>query len=124
MLSAFCFLLSAFCFLLSCLVSRLGLEPRTPALKGQCSTVELPAQVWRRNGFPSANPPLMANLLRLPLQSEWEDTQRRGLALLLLPTYTSVTVLVNTHSRRSILAGRLQSTCCGAILSPRRKEHP
>ena len=25
------------------LVSRLGLEPRTPALKGQCSTVELPA---------------------------------------------------------------------------------
>ena len=26
------------------LVSRLGLEPRTPALKGQCSTVELPAR--------------------------------------------------------------------------------
>ena len=25
-------------------VSRLGLEPRTPALKGQCSTIELPAQ--------------------------------------------------------------------------------
>ena len=27
----------------TCLVSRLGLEPRTPALKGQCSTIELPA---------------------------------------------------------------------------------
>ena len=26
------------------LVSRLGLEPRTPALKGQCSTIELPAR--------------------------------------------------------------------------------
>src|SRR5205814_4697813 len=25
-------------------VSRLGLEPRTPALKGQCSTIELPAR--------------------------------------------------------------------------------
>ena len=25
-------------------VSRLGFEPRTPALKGQCSTVELPAR--------------------------------------------------------------------------------
>jgi len=25
-------------------VSRLGFEPRTPALKGQCSTIELPAQ--------------------------------------------------------------------------------
>ena len=27
------------------LVSRLGLEPRTPALKGQCSTIELPAHI-------------------------------------------------------------------------------
>jgi hypothetical protein len=25
-------------------MSRLGLEPRTPALKGQCSTIELPAR--------------------------------------------------------------------------------
>jgi hypothetical protein len=31
-------------------VSRLGLEPRTPALKGQCSTIELPA---RTRTFPS-----------------------------------------------------------------------
>ncbi len=27
------------------LVSRLGFEPRTPALKGQCSTIELPARL-------------------------------------------------------------------------------
>ncbi len=27
------------------MVSRLGFEPRTPALKGQCSTVELPARL-------------------------------------------------------------------------------
>src|SRR5208282_3762455 len=27
-------------------VSRLGFEPRTPALKGQCSTVELPARLF------------------------------------------------------------------------------
>ena len=26
-------------------VSRLGFEPRTPALKGQCSTIELPAHI-------------------------------------------------------------------------------
>ena len=26
-------------------VSRLGFEPRTPALKGQCSTIELPARL-------------------------------------------------------------------------------
>ncbi len=28
-------------------VSRLGFEPRTPALKGQCSTIELPAHILR-----------------------------------------------------------------------------
>lgn len=27
-------------------MSRLGLEPRTPALKGQCSTIELPAHIF------------------------------------------------------------------------------
>jgi hypothetical protein len=32
-------------------VSRLGLEPRTPALKGQCSTIELPARTIFDFGF-------------------------------------------------------------------------
>ena len=32
------------------LVSRLGFEPRTPALKGQCSTIELPARLSVTNG--------------------------------------------------------------------------
>ena len=41
----------ACCFLPTCLVSRLGLEPRTPALKGQCSTVELPAQYILNKDF-------------------------------------------------------------------------
>ena len=38
------------------LVSRLGLEPRTPALKGQCSTVELPAHVACSQGLSFSNP--------------------------------------------------------------------
>ena len=37
-------------------VSRLGLEPRTPALKGQCSTVELPAHACRSQGLSFSNP--------------------------------------------------------------------
>ena len=37
-------------------MSRLGLEPRTPALKGQCSTVELPAQVGCSQGLSFSNP--------------------------------------------------------------------
>jgi hypothetical protein len=32
-------------------LSRLGLEPRTPALKGQCSTIELPARKPTQKGY-------------------------------------------------------------------------
>jgi hypothetical protein len=48
----------------------------------------------------------MANLLSLPRQSMWEDTKRRGLALLLLTTYTTETAAVNTNHSKDGACGR------------------
>ena len=53
------------------LVSRLGFEPRTPALKGQCSTVELPARlsITRRHRLRSLSGRVIPHPTRNPAES-------------------------------------------------------
>ena len=78
-------------------VSRLGLEPRTPALKGQCSTIELPAHVCCAQGAWFSLPPSAAWTLPFPRHSEQEDSKMRGLALRIFRAYTGLTAPVNTN---------------------------
>ena len=77
-------------------VSRLGLEPRTPALKGQCSTVELPAHVGCSQGSSFSNPAADGQDAA-PFVIQNGKTPKGGLALHILTTYTSGTAPVNTN---------------------------
>ena len=82
------------------LVSRLGLEPRTPALKGQCSTIELPAHIGWAQARPFSQPALDGQYPASPASfrtTEQGSRKLRGMAFSILTTYTSGTSPVNTN---------------------------